>query len=147
MVCSIQHSIPQINGGIKAYSGVHESRHRWLVSKSEDMGGSPAAPIVCPVLGQRYQHLFQCCADIQPSFRCTNSVFVFVWNLRNVNTNVFKNPKILKKKVKSWSDHYLKKKLMSHGTAFKKQKILWLQVISCFINELPLECRGQSLIK
>ena len=38
-------------------------------------GDSPTALIICPKLGPRHQHVAQCCANIQPSFRRTNSLF------------------------------------------------------------------------
>ena len=33
--------------------------------------------VVCPTLGRRHQHVAQCCANIQPLFRFTNSLLRF----------------------------------------------------------------------
>ena len=41
------------------------------------VGDPPAVPIVCLMLGRQHHHVEQSCASIQPSFRCTNSLFGF----------------------------------------------------------------------
>ena len=58
----------EVTGRAYAYFRAHKRHRRYLVSESEGMGDSPAAPIVFPTMGRRHQHLAQCCA-----FGLTNS--------------------------------------------------------------------------
>ena len=44
------------------------------------IGGFPVAPFVCPTLGRWDQDVAQCCSfNIQPSFRCTNGLFGYLF--------------------------------------------------------------------
>ena len=83
---------------------------------------SPAAPIVCPILGHRHQHVTQCCANIQPSFRGTNICRGFLWILINVAKYIFKNLKKILKKLQDTASiikNKIPKLMSSHWVALK----------------------------
>ena len=71
-----KHFIPRLStvsdGMIKACITTYHKAPLLIGLRTRKSGDSPRATIVCPTQGRRHQHVAQCCANIQPSFRYTN---------------------------------------------------------------------------
>ena len=88
-MCSIQHFIPQIPT-LKL-----QKAPTWICVWKWGIGGSPCSTnIVCSTMGRRHQHVAWCCANIRPSFLCTNSLLGlsgYLWILMFLKSVFFLN--------------------------------------------------------